>query len=246
MCFVAYGLMLSSASAFWPFGKSKNKEQDNRNYAGTAVNAKSENSKITTSTTITVIWPTMPETLIAGKNYTIEWKSKGFGKKEKASIYLSRTVENGQIVTPFAVNVPNNGSYVWRAPEILGDKFTILIKIGLESDYSDNYFSIERKNFPPTIIGATKIPADIKVGQQVDFNWIATDANNDNLAWRIDWGDNLWAEVACESAHLQNGMNYNIGTGHYWKESGTYKVVATVNDCRGKTDKKESTAVVKD
>ena len=46
MCFMAFGLMSSSASAFWGFGKSKDKGQDNRNALSAAVETKGNSEKI--------------------------------------------------------------------------------------------------------------------------------------------------------------------------------------------------------
>jgi len=81
VCFVAYGLVSSSASAFWGFGKSK--KENNANYAGAVAKTRGSSSSVGV-TSITVISPNGGEALNAGKKYEIKWKSKGFSKKEKA------------------------------------------------------------------------------------------------------------------------------------------------------------------
>ena len=146
-----------------------------------------------------------------------------------------------------ASSTPNKGSYAWKVPEFSGSNFKIIVNIGLMSDHSDNFFSIAQKvnkNSLPKIIGLPAIPADLKVGQVVDFGWTATDADKDDLAWNIDWDDGTGIAIDCESIHLQNKKNWEFYAPHAWEKKGIYKVVARVKDCRFGEDESISTVGV--
>ena len=107
-------------------------------------------------------------------------------------------------------------------------------------DVSDSYFKIvsggTSTNNPPVINGIPAIPVNVGVGQSVSFSWSATDADNDNLAWGVSWGDGIGVGGACQSPNPQNKQGWTFNTSHAWASPGTYTVRATVNDCRGGSD----------
>ncbi|MDO8590026.1 MAG: IPT/TIG domain-containing protein [bacterium] len=119
-----------------------------------------------------------------------------------------------------------------------GDYYTIQVCQSGTSicDSSDREFKIvgwAGPNIYPVINGFPAVPADIKVGQIVSFSWAATDADGDDLAWDISWGDGPGAVGPCSIPHQQNKQNWNFTRSHAWAASGTYTVKATANDCRG-------------
>ena len=106
-------------------------------------------------------------------------------------------------------------------------------------DKSDSYFKIVTSttgNQAPQI-AAYDIPTRAAVGQEVNFSWTAKDADNDDLSWSINWGDNTGVQGATSiTPCTQTGRNWSLTTSHSWTQAGTYKVVATASDCKGLTD----------
>lgn len=104
-------------------------------------------------------------------------------------------------------------------------------------DSGDSYLKIvsggTSTNNLPVINLFPAIPSDIKVGQSVSFSWGAVDADGDNLAWSVSWGEGIGMASACQSPNPQNKQNWIFNTSHAWTNPGTYTVKATVNDCRG-------------
>ena len=103
-------------------------------------------------------------------------------------------------------------------------------------DTSDSYFNIISetisKNNAPEIVGGTSYAGTIIPGKLIDFNWSAKDADNDDLSWSITWGDTEGYFSATRDC-AQNGKGWNTKASHAFTKAGTYKVVATVNDCVG-------------
>ncbi|MBI3442597.1 MAG: peptidoglycan-binding protein [Candidatus Sungbacteria bacterium] len=92
-------------------------------------------------------------------------------------------------------------------------------------------------NNAPQINEFPSVPSNIQPGQGVSFSWHATDADNDNLSWSVDWGDGTVAESACPVPMFRSqGANWTFVQSHTWSNSGTYTVKATVSDCRGGTN----------
>ncbi|TSC79708.1 MAG: Uncharacterized protein G01um101429_383 [Parcubacteria group bacterium Gr01-1014_29] len=104
-------------------------------------------------------------------------------------------------------------------------------------DSSDSYFKIviggTTTNNSPVISLFPAIPSEIKVGQPVSFSWWATDADGDNLAWSVSWGEGIGMAGICQSPNPQNKQNWAFTAPYTWQKAGTYTVKATVNDCRG-------------
>ncbi|KKT00527.1 MAG: hypothetical protein UV76_C0009G0006 [Candidatus Nomurabacteria bacterium GW2011_GWA2_43_15] len=86
-------------------------------------------------------------------------------------------------------------------------------------------------------IGPIAILDGIRAGQSVNFNFSATDANNDDLSWSLYWGEGPGSTTTCPvNPTTGSKKNWNYSTSHTWAKAGTYKVEVTVNDCRGGYD----------
>ena len=99
-------------------------------------------------------------------------------------------------------------------------------------------------NSSPVINGIPAIPASVQVGQSVSFGWHATDANNDDLSWSVDFGDSGVATPCAANPTNGAGQNWSYNTGHAWTNPGTYTVKATVYDCKDGTDSNSFTVNV--
>ena len=113
-------------------------------------------------------------------------------------------------------------------------------------DQSDSYFKIvsgSSTNSPPRIIGFPAIPTNIQPGQTVNFSWSATDADNDDLSWSVDFG-NSGGGSSCSSIRRRGGTGWNYSASHIWNQPGTYRVTATVSDCVGGSDSNSFTVQV--
>ncbi|HBA46148.1 hypothetical protein A2W67_02125 [Candidatus Nomurabacteria bacterium RIFCSPLOWO2_02_40_28] len=117
-------------------------------------------------------------------------------------------------------------------------------------DSSDSYFKVIPAiltNNPPKIVSST-IQATILAEQSASFNFTATDLENDDLSWSVDWGDyakysGIYGTsggstgIACPVGGVkQNGTNYNFSPSYTWASVGNYEVTVSVSDCRGGTD----------
>lgn len=115
-------------------------------------------------------------------------------------------------------------------------------------DSSDSYFKItsgSSTNGAPKIVGSSSRTGNVPTGQSVNFSWIATDPDNDDLSWSVDWGDSGGAG-ACSPVRSQTGARWNYTTSHAWARAGTYQVKATVSDCVGGSDSSTFTVTVVD
>jgi peptidoglycan hydrolase-like protein with peptidoglycan-binding domain len=105
-------------------------------------------------------------------------------------------------------------------------------------DISDDYFKIisdviELPVNNDPVLGPIAVLADIGVGQSVNFNFSATDANNDDLYWSVDWGDEGSAMACPRYPFTGTGQNWRYSQAHTWLTEGTYTVKVYVNDCKG-------------
>jgi len=107
-------------------------------------------------------------------------------------------------------------------------------------DSSDNYFKIisggGTNSFP--IITKTGFinPTNVTVGQSASFRWYATDADNDDLSWGVDWGEGIGTMGTCQvNPPKGTGKNWNYTASYTWNTAGTYLVKVSVNDCKGGT-----------
>lgn len=129
--------------------------------------------------------------------------------------------------------------------------FTVTDDAGLSAKTSASVNvgeSTPSANHAPQINGIPPIPNNIQPGQEVSFTWSATDADNDLLAWSVDWGDGVGIGAACPilqitpdvgttpSKPVSPPSGRTFTQTHAWQKAGSYKAVATVIDCKGGSD----------
>ncbi len=104
-----------------------------------------------------------------------------------------------------------------------------------------------RRNTPPVIIEVGKVPKPVVVGQEVNFWWRATDEDNDDLAWSVDFGDGTGGGAVCEGKPVPRVLTnptsvpttpcgWNFSVSHSWENPGEYVVNAEVSDGKGGSD----------
>ena len=150
-------------------------------------------------------------------------------------------------------------SYSWNAGTIIdaygsgttapSGSYTIQIcqSVGTPCDSSDSYFKItsgvSTNNNAPKI-GPIAVQSNIRVGESVNFNFSATDPDNDDLSWSVDWGENIVRTGACSILRRQTGTGWSYTTSHAWAQPGTYRVKVSVSDCMGGSDDSFATITV--
>jgi hypothetical protein len=82
------------------------------------------------------------------------------------------------------------------------------------------------------VLGPIVVPTSLSVGKSYDFTFNATDADNDNLSWDINWGDS-GGSGACPITNSQQKQGWTYNTSRTWNTAGTYNVKVGVNDCKG-------------
>jgi len=107
---------------------------------------------------------------------------------------------------------------------------------------------------PPKIVSVPAIPSSISPGQQVSFNWSATDADNDDLSWNVTWGDETggistpcWSypPISTNSPTTGQGRGWTFSALHAWARAGVYTMRTTVTDCgKGSSDSRTIQVVV--
>jgi len=126
--------------------------------------------------------------------------------------------------------------------------FTVTDDAGLSAKTSASVNvgdSTPSANRAPKITNVTPVPNNIQPGQEISFTWSATDADNDNLAWSVSWGDGTGVGAACAvkmpsqnslSANtpkpLAEASGWDFKQTHAWAQAGAYPVKVTVTDCR--------------
>ena len=149
--------------------------------------------------------------------------------------------------TTVAKNIIGNGSnssFDWNVGKVLessslaSDGYYKIQVCGAGTntcDSSDSYFKIfsnTADNSAPQIV-PSDIPTGATVGQEVSFSWTAKDADNDDLSWSVNWGDKTGVAGASPTSCTQSARNWSFTINHSWTQAGSYKVVATVSDCKG-------------
>ncbi len=89
-----------------------------------------------------------------------------------------------------------------------------------------------KENHSPKL-GEIAVFSSVKPRETVSFTFTATDSDEDNLSWSIDWGDSSVIKGVCPSTQ----PNTTFKTSHSWSKVGTYIVKVTVSDCRGGSDR---------
>ena len=154
----------------------------------------------------------------------------------------------------------SNSSYDWYVGKIVNNNgtggtapdgsYTIQVcQTGSTTcDSSDSYFKIVSStvnNSSPKIVGFPAIPTNIQPGQTVNISLSATDANNDDLSWSVDWGDGPSATSSCPvNPSIGTGQGWNYSTSHVWNTAGNYTVTVYVTDCKGGSDSNSFTVNV--
>jgi hypothetical protein len=98
---------------------------------------------------------------------------------------------------------------------------------GLASE--DSTFTVtifEDENQPPT---APTIKGEIsgKAGKEYEYTFNATDPNDDDIKYFIDWGDNSTYETDF------NAPGTDVMVKHAWNEDGAYNITAKAQDIHG-------------
>ena len=94
---------------------------------------------------------------------------------------------------------------------------------------------------PPVISGVSS-PTVLKVGTAGTWTISASDPQNGNLSYAVDWGDQ--ALMAKTSASIQPAFTQTASFSHAYGAPGTYKVTFTVKDDAGLTSKSSVTVHV--
>lgn len=135
-------------------------------------------------------------------------------------------------------------SYKWNIDVPVGT-YTMRVcrSNGSDCDSSDSYFKITSglaTNTPPEITTSTMSAGSLVTGTPIYFSWSATDKDNDNLSWNVNWGDSdLSSGGGCavtRNIHNGTGRGWSFSTSHTYERSGRYTATVYVNDCYGGSD----------
>jgi hypothetical protein len=126
----------------------------------------------------------------------------------------------GQSVTLTAI--PTTGwSFDHWSEDIIGTINPILIVVNDSMDITAHFLSENNPPNPPTITG----PIKAKVGVPTTYNFTATDPDNDDVFYYIDWGDQTnsgWV------GSYPSGKR--IIQSHTWSKKGTYTIKTKAKD----------------
>jgi len=207
----------------------------------------------TTTQYITLISPNGGETWAKGSTQILQWKSS----PDINMVYIK--LRKGSDTYPGTEGAiggvgnagTNPGSHQWTIPTTLPDGNDYAIRIvdekGAVYDDSDAPFSIVTtlsQNNSPKIVGVPAIPEGIQAGQSVNFSWSSQDEDNDDLVWRVSWGDGIEGWTTCPTNNLSNGQGWKYSPSHFWAAAGIYTVKTTVSDCKGGTSSQSFTVNV--
>ncbi|MBI1935831.1 hypothetical protein HYS31_05310 [Candidatus Woesearchaeota archaeon] len=213
-----------------------------------------------TTPLLRVLYPNGRETLETGKTYELRWNFNYPNSEETSATSISLEQAQGtqyqekvRISNNAETKVGNN-RLLWTVPTgYEGNNYRV--KVWLDklfqlpsgasispSDVSDLDFSIipdDGFNEQPTITGLPDIPSNAKTGQSVSFSWSAVDSDNDDLYWKIDWGDGTKFEETCPSSQNSAKRGWSVTKSHSWQAAGPYNIRASITDCKGGTDAEE-------
>jgi len=140
---------------------------------------------------------------------TIVWQKTGY----EEPIDAHRLPNGDTLISDFlhgVFEVNSAGTTVWQMTDLLGP-------------YSAYGFFSSPPN-PPTIDG----PANGKIKEPIPYVFVATDPENDNIFYYVDWGDNT--NSGWIGSHLSNEQ---ITLTHTWTTKGTYVIKAKAKDIFG-------------
>jgi hypothetical protein len=207
----------------------------------------------TTTPSITVLSPNGGETWVNGTDKVITWTDN-----QSSGVYnIHITYDYGKPgggSSLVGYNVPGS-SYKWTvfgfgSSEGVGNRYKIEvcratnITSAADCDTSDNYFKITNATSTNHLPAITQFPSSqtVNAGEEVTYRLIAKDDDNDDLSWRIDWGDGTpsFSGVCPVNPPVRSGKNWTITFSHTWQKAGTYKMLASVHDCKGGGDERSS------
>jgi peptidoglycan hydrolase-like protein with peptidoglycan-binding domain len=164
--------------------------------------------------------PDFPTTAASSEKSSLAQQSATFTHSyARAGAYTPTfTVTSASTINCITAPCPSNGGSA---------QVSLSVKVG----------GIVTKNNSPVIQAGPTVPYNLFTGQLTAFNWTATDADNDDLSWSVNWGDGPLSTTTCSTLpNPQNQQNWDFTYGHTWANRGTYTVTATVSDCRGGSD----------
>ena len=159
-------------------------------------------------------------------NYSVIWGDEIYPLSSTASNLSIKETKNQSATFTHTYN--GGGTY--------SPKFTVTNESGqsASTSLSVNVGNITSTNSNP-VLGLIAVPESVNVGQSVNFNFSATDVDNDNLSWGVSWGDNRGEGMACPVLNPEQKQDWTYNTSHTWDMAGTYNVKVSVSDCRGGT-----------
>ena len=158
-------------------------------------------------------------------NYSVVWGDEIYPLSSTAS-NLSIKETRSQSAT-FTHTYNEGGTYfpLFTVTNESGQSASASLSVNVGTETSTN---------AKPVLNLIAVPESVNVGQSVNFNFSATDADNDDLSWSVSWG-NVGGGGACGYPHRQNGANWTYSTNHTWDMAGTYDVKVSVSDCRDGT-----------
>lgn len=162
-------------------------------------------------------------------SYSVTW-----GDEYKTAIGQNTTSNTS--VQQFTQSASFTHSY--SSAGVYAVNVTVKDNAGLTSQTSAtvNVGNVSSTNSSPKIIGFPAIQTGIQPGQSVNISLSATDSDNDDLSWSVDWGENIGEVSSCSSVRRQTGTGWTFSKSHSWATAGVYKVKITVSDCVGGSD----------
>ena len=152
-------------------------------------------------------------------NYSVVWGDETYPLKSVSNSFTRKTRNQSAIFT-----------HIYNGGGTFSPSFTVTNESGgsASTSLSVNVRNVVSTNAKP-VLNPIAVPESVNVGQSVNFDFSATDADNDDLSWSVSWG----GRGACGYPHRQNGANWTYSTNHTWDMAGTYNVKVSASDCRG-------------
>lgn len=144
---------------------------------------------------------------------------------------LSQTIVSSSFAT-FTHSFSKEGSYT--------PVFTVTNNAGRSTKISLalNVSGVMIVNVDPTI-SPYNVPSNIREGQSATFTFVASDLDNDDLSWSVDWGEGSSGVATCPiNPPVGTGKNSSNIVSHTWENPGDYVVRVSVYDCKGGSESK--------
>ncbi len=85
----------------------------------------------------------------------------------------------------------------------------------------------------PPVIGTISGPTSLGINQEGTWSVSATDANNDDLSWSVDWGDGRSTETCMLTPPKGTGKDWSFIATHAWTGPGNHIITFYTSDCKG-------------